>query len=114
MHLSETPYIKLDLLLLRALRNLDADTGGRRLNSVEDLKILPSQSLHALHFLKVAGELLPKPNRFDQYYRANLYDGKALLRTVASPGTRSMKKHLPPWSEGIDRNGYAPHGDRAA
>ncbi len=80
--LTDTPYIKLDLLLLRALRNLDADTGGRPFSSLDDLKVLPSQSLHALHFLKVAGQILPKPNRFESYYQANLYEGKALLRTA--------------------------------
>src|SRR5438309_698534 len=26
--------------------------------------------------------MLPKPNRFEAYYRANLYEGKALLRTA--------------------------------
>ncbi len=80
--LSDTPYIKLDLLLLRALNNLETNTQGRPITSIEDLKILPSQSLHALHFLKVAAEALPKPNRFDDYYHANLYEGKALLRTA--------------------------------
>ena len=45
--------------------------------------MLPSQSLHALHFLKVAGRLLPQPNRYEQFYRANLFEGKALLRTAA-------------------------------
>jgi hypothetical protein len=80
--LADTPYIKLDLLLLRALHNLDADTSGKPFASLQDLKVLPSESLHALHFLKVAGGMLPKPNRYDAYYRANLYEGKALLRTA--------------------------------
>jgi hypothetical protein len=80
--LTDTPYIKLDLLLLRTLRNLDSITDNKPFASLEDLKILPSQSLHALHFIKVAAELLPKPNRFDTYYHANLYEGKALLRTA--------------------------------
>ncbi len=80
--LAESPYIKLDLLLLRALHSLDGEAKGPAFSSLEDLKILPSQSLHALHFLKVAGEALPKPNRYDAYYRANLFEGKALLRTA--------------------------------
>ena len=80
--LTDTPYIHLDLLLLRALHNLDEETDGQPFASIEELKVLPSQALHALHFLKVAGEMLPKPNRYDTYYRANLYEGKALLRTA--------------------------------
>ena len=44
--------------------------------------VLPTQALHALHCLKVAGELLPKPNRFETYYANNLWSNEALLRTV--------------------------------
>jgi hypothetical protein len=80
--LTDTPYIQLDLLLLKALGNLDRDTHGRPLSSMNDLKILPSEALHALHFLKVAGEALPKPNRFEEAYASNLYEGKALLKTA--------------------------------
>ena len=36
--LSDTPYIKLDLILLRALRNLETNAGGRSIGSIEDLK----------------------------------------------------------------------------
>lgn len=81
--LTDTPYIKLDLLLLRTLKNLDDVSHGRPFTNLEDIKVFPSQSIHALHFIKVAAETLPKPNPFEDYYRANLYEGKALLRTAA-------------------------------
>ncbi len=80
--LTDTPYIKLDLLLLRALHQLQDATDGKSIRSFEEFKVLPSQSIHSLHFIKVAAEAFPKPNRYDTFYRANLYEGKALLRTA--------------------------------
>jgi hypothetical protein len=80
--LTDTPYGKLDVLLLRMLANLDQNSRERPFERLEDLKILPSQSLHSLHFIKVAAEALPKPNRFSLYYKSNLYEGMSLLRTA--------------------------------
>ncbi len=80
--LTDTPYMKLDLILLRVLNNFDISTEGRPFAALGDIKIFPSQSIHALHFIKVAAEAFPKPNPYDTYYRANLYEGKALLRTA--------------------------------
>jgi hypothetical protein len=77
----DTPYAKLDAVLRRALENLRGPTGAGP-KTLEDFKVMPSQSLHALHFLKVLGETLPKPNRFDSYYYDNLWHGRALLKTV--------------------------------
>jgi hypothetical protein len=77
----DAPYQKLDRLLLQMIEQLSVPSGSS-LQAVEDLKILPSQSLHALHFLKVAGEVLPKPNRYQAYYRDNLWQNKALLKTA--------------------------------
>lgn len=76
------PYGKLNALLVRMLRNLSGPLEGRPIGPISDVKTLPSQALHALHFLKVAAEALPKPNRFDDYYRANLWDNKKLLKTL--------------------------------
>ena len=76
---SETPYGRLLVLLNRALGQLP-EPGDIR--DMKDVKVLPSESLHALHFIKVAAEILPKPNRFDAYYQENLWKNKALLKTV--------------------------------
>lgn len=78
----EAPYAKLNRVLMRVLLNLDHSLGKEPIRRASDLRILPSQALHALHFLKVAAENLPKPNRFDDYYRANLWEHQALLQTV--------------------------------
>lgn len=78
----DAPYGKLNGLLQQVLKNLTASLKGHTLADPSDVKLLPSQALHALHFIKVAGEILPKPNRFDDYYRANLWENKMLLKTL--------------------------------
>lgn len=78
----EAPYGKLNRVLRRAIDNLNDSLGERPLQSVTDARILPAQALHALHFIKVAAEVLPKPNRFDTYYRENLTRNKQLLLTL--------------------------------
>jgi hypothetical protein len=52
------------------------------LDRTDQLKIRPSESLLALHVIKMAAEFSPKPNRFDDYYQANLWKNKALLKTA--------------------------------
>ncbi len=80
--LIDAPYAKIDLLLLQIIKKIDDETHRQPLRGAEDLKILPSEALHALHWIKVTSELLPKPNRFDLYYQNNLSTHNALLRTV--------------------------------
>jgi len=68
-----SPYQKIERWLDLALARLGTDPS---------LRILPTQALHALHALKVAGELLPKPNRYERAYRDNLRGGAAMLTTL--------------------------------
>ncbi len=77
----DAPYQKLDHLLLRILEQLAVPPGGS-FQGIQDLKILSSQSMHALHFVKVAASVLPRPNRYERFYRENLWENKALLKTV--------------------------------
>ncbi len=74
-----TPYGRMLELLDRILKQLPPP---EEIRSLSDVKVLPSESLHALHFIKTAAEILPKPNRFDAYYHKNLHADKALLKTV--------------------------------
>jgi hypothetical protein len=76
----DAPYQKLDHVLLQMIRNLKPSSSG--FQSTEDLKVLASSSIHALHILKIAGEILPKPNRYQAYYRDNLWQNKVLLKTA--------------------------------
>lgn len=73
--IESSPYQKLerwlDLVLLR-------------LGNDPSLRVLPTQALHALHALKVAGECLPKPNRFERAYRENLRERAGMLTTLES------------------------------
>ncbi len=71
--LAASPYQKLDRWLDLALAQLSPDVSRR---------VFPTQSLHALHALKVAGELLPRPNRYEQAYQDHLRQGAGFLKTV--------------------------------
>jgi hypothetical protein len=75
------PYQKLDRLLLQMLDQL-AGPARPSIQRAEDVQVLATQSLHALHFIKVAGRVLPRPNRYDAFYRENLWQNKALLKTA--------------------------------
>jgi hypothetical protein len=77
----DAPYQKLDHLLLQMLKQSSNLSHPSSLQ-FDDLKFLSSQSLLALHFLKVAGEILPQPNRYQTYYQNNLWQNQALLKTV--------------------------------
>jgi hypothetical protein len=77
----DAPYQKVDRLLLQMLEQLELPE-NQPLQRVDDLRFLASQSLHALHFLKVAGQVLPRPNRYERYYRDDLKQRKSLLRTA--------------------------------
>jgi len=109
--LKNAPYERFQELIALLLQRFGNSPAP--IQKIEDLKILPSQSLHALHILKVAAAVLPQPNRFEQYYDDNLWSGKALLRTTlnwaqwdelliatlfgeaATPRVRGNSNHLP-------------------
>ena len=67
---------------MRVRRQLNEMTEGHPLRETSQLKIRPSEALLALHIIKVAAELSPKPNRFDRYYQENLWKEKSLLKTA--------------------------------
>lgn len=78
--LHDAPYQRVHDLLRVLLQRFNRPAPA--IQSVQDLKVLPSQALVALHILKVAGAVMPPGNRFERYYADNLWTGKALLRTV--------------------------------
>jgi len=82
--LTESPYQKVHYLL----RTIRERWSGRPMafSRIEDMTVLPSQSLHSLHLIKMASLTQPHPNRFDRYYEQNLYRDKALLRTALDWG----------------------------
>jgi hypothetical protein len=75
------PYQKLDRLLIQMIDQLTASTQPAIAKS-DDIKVLASQSIHALHLVKVAATLLPKPNRYQAFYSENLWQKQALLKTA--------------------------------
>jgi hypothetical protein len=77
--LLDSPYERFENLLRIILKRFGPHPN---IQSIEDFKILPSESLLALHILKVAGTILPQPNRYETYYEDNLSDGKGLLTTA--------------------------------
>lgn len=82
----DAPYQKLDRLLLQILEQLS--TGPHpAINGPDDIRVLASQSIHALHLIQTAGNVLPKPNRYQAYYQDNLWKNKALLKTASEWNT---------------------------
>lgn len=77
----DAPYQKLDLLLLQMIKQLTVPSRAA-IRKPEELKFLSSQSIHALHFLKVAGLSVPRPNNYARTYKDNLWQNEALLKTA--------------------------------
>ena len=77
----DAPYQKLDHLLVQMIQQLSVPSRPS-IRESEELRFLASQSVHALHFLKMAGSILPKPNRYQRAYEDNLWKNEELLKTA--------------------------------
>lgn len=78
---AEPAALRLAALLTSSLKKLPSPTGGRRLHTLSDLRVLPSNALIALHIIKTAA-VITGDAQFEEYYRNNLYGQDALLQTA--------------------------------
>ncbi len=77
----ERPGKRLAAVLADALKKLPESKNGRRFQNQNDLRVLASNALIALHIVKTAAVITGSP-QFEEYYRQNLYAQDALLKTA--------------------------------